>query len=194
MKKVLFSVVAAGLLVTSCGNKAAASSAEASTEQQTEQAEASVPEGYKTHEFAHFSVSLPEEFTTSYDASSDNVTFSSEAMLKLDNGEEVSSSANVNCGFLADGAKPNQIKETAASMKASQEATGETCDEPIIDGNIILMRHWYDPGEGYKVITWRWWIVSEDGKNVAGNIYFPDSQAKFYDDVAKKIVKSIKIK
>ena len=149
MKKVLFSVVAAGLLVTSCGNKAAATSTEASSEQQSEQVEAAVPDGYKTHEFANFTISLPEEFTTSYDASSDNVTFSSEATLKLDNGEEVSSSANVNCGFMTDGAKPAQIKETAATMKASQEASGETCDEPIIDGNIILMRHWYDPGEGY---------------------------------------------
>lgn len=193
MKKAFFSfaIVAAGLFVASCGNK----NANAKTvEGSEEQAEAAVPEGFKTHEFANFTISLPEEFTTSSDASSDNVTFSSEAMLKLDNGEETSSSANINCGFMTGGATPAQVKETAATMKASQEASGETCDEPIIDGNIILMRHWYDPGEGYKVITWRWWIVSEDGKNIAGNIYYPDTQGKYYDDMAKKIVKTIKFK
>ena len=195
MKKVFLSIaiVTAGLFVASCGSKAASPATEASEEQQTE-AEATVPDGFKTHEFAHFSIALPDEFTTGSDASSDNATFSSEATLTLENGEEVSSSANINCGFMSGGATPAQIKETAATLKASQEATGETCDEPIIDGNIILMRHWYDPGEGYKVITWRWWIVSDDGKNVAGNIYYPDTQAKYYDGMAQKIVKSIKIK
>lgn len=93
-----------------------------------------------------------------------------------------------------DGAKPDQVKETAATMKASQEASGETCDEPVIEGNVILMRHFHDSGDGYKVITWRWWIVSEDGRNVAGNIYYPDTQAKFYDPIVTPMVKSIKMK
>ena len=193
MKKAFLGIAveAAGLLVASCGNKAEAPAAEASEGQQTETA---APDGFKTHEFANFSISVPEEFTTSSDASSDIVSFSSEATLKLDNGEETSSSANIDVSLMTDGAKPDQVKETAATMKASQEASGETCDEPVIDGNVILMRHFHDSGDGYKVITWRWWIVSEDGRNVAGNIYYPDTQAKFYDPIVTPMVKSIKMK
>lgn len=188
MKKNLIIILAAvGLTLTACGSKGSGNAAE----QQTETA---VPEGFKTHEFAHFSISVPEEFTTSSDASSDIVSFSSEAMLKLDNGEETSSSANIDVSLMTDGAKPDQVKETAATMKASQEAAGETCDEPVIEGNTILMRHFHDSGDGYKVITWRWWIVSEDGRNVAGNIYYPETQAKFYDPIVTPMVKSIKMK
>lgn len=198
MKKTFLTivVVAAGLLVTSCGNKAAAPAAEASGEQ-AELAEAAVPEGFKTHDFANYSISLPEEFTTSGEqdyGGSTTVRFSSEALLKLDDGEEVSSSATIDCGFMADGAQPAQVKDTAATMKASQEAAGETCDEPVIDGNIILMRHYNDLGDGHKGITWRWWIVSDDGKNISGNIFYPDTQAKYYDGLAQKIVKTIKLK
>jgi len=199
MKKTILSIaiVAVGLLGASCGNKPSTSNAEASDseKQQTEQTEqAAGAEGFKTHEFNNFSISVPEEFTTSSDASSDFTSFSSEATLKLDNGEETTSSAHIDASFMSDGAKPAQAKETAATMKSSQEAAGETCDEPVIDGNIILMRHYHDSGEGYKVITWRWWIVSEDGKNVAGNIYYPETQAKYYDAIVTPMVKSIKIK
>ena len=35
---------------------------------------------------------------------------------------------------------------------------------------------------------------SEDGRNVAGNIYYPDTQAKFYDPIVTPMVKSIKMK
>jgi hypothetical protein len=95
---------------------------------------------------------------------------------------------------MSEGATPAQAKETAATMKASQEAAGETCDEPVIDGNIIMMRHFHDIGDGQKGITWRWWIVSENGMNVSGNIFYPETQSKFYDGVAEKIAKSVKIK
>ena len=120
--------------------------------------------------------------------------FDSEAPLKLENGEETTSSATIDCGFMSDGAKPANIKETAATMKASQEAAGETCDEPKIDGNVILMRHFHELDEGDKGVTWRWWIVSESGGNVSGNIFFPESQAKVYEPLVEQIVKSIKLK
>lgn len=190
MKKALFSfaILAAGLLVASCGNKNEKAAATEGAE-----AEVVVPEGYKTHEFAHFTISVPEEFTTSYDASSDNVRFESEAMLKHDDGDEYSSGAYIDCSFGTGGATPLQIKEVATNLKLGQEATGEICDEPTIDGNIILMRHYYNNEDGgYKVITWRWWIIGEDGKFIAGDIYYPDSEAKYYDGVARKIVKTIK--
>ena len=173
----------AALGVVACGEKTGAQEAG----QQTEAAEAAVPDGFKTHEFAHFTISLPEEFTTT-------VRFDSEAPLKLENGEETTSSATIDCGFMSDGAKPANIKETAATMKASQEAAGETCDEPKIDGNVILMRHYHELDEGEKGVTWRWWIVSESGGNVSGNIFFPESQAKVYEPLVEQIVKSIKLK
>ncbi|MBR1465127.1 MAG: hypothetical protein IJ607_02060 [Bacteroidaceae bacterium] len=170
--------------MVSCGNNG---NAQASTEE-------TLPEGYKAFEFTNFSISVPEEFKTTSEPASDNVRFESEAMLKLDNGDEVSSSAYIDASFMTGGAKPDDIKQTAAMLKSGQEAAGETCEEPVIDGNTILMRHFYTNDDGEKVITWRWWILSEDGKNVAGDIYFPESQEKFYGDVAKNIVKSIKIK
>lgn len=194
MKKALFRFVVvafAAIAISSCGGKGSASPAG------EEQAEAVVPEGYKTHEFAHYSISVPEEFATSGESDyggTTTVRFSSESMLKLDDGTEVSSSATIDCGSTSDGAKPAQVSETASTMKASQEAAGETCDEPVIDGNIILMRHCHDIGDGQKGITWRWWIVSESGVNVSGNIFYPETQSKYYDGVAEKIVKTIRIK
>ena len=196
MKKALMSIAmmaVAALGVVACGEKTGAQEAG----QQTEAAEAAVPDGFKTHEFAHFTISLPEEFTTTGEqdyGGTTTVRFDSEAPLKLENGEETTSSATIDCGFMSDGAKPANIKETAATMKASQEAAGETCDEPKIDGNVILMRHFHELDEGDKGVTWRWWIVSESGANVSGNIFFPESQAKVYEPLVEQIVKSIKLK
>jgi hypothetical protein len=188
MMKALFSfaIVVAGLFVASCGGKGSSGHAAE---------EVVVPEGFTTYEFANFSISVPEEFTTSDAPDNLNVRFSSEAMLKHDDGEEYSSGAYIDCSFMNSGATTAQIKETATNMKLSQEAAGEICNEPVIDGNFILMRHYHDNEDGgAKVITWRWWIVNEDGKNIAGDIYYPDTEAKYYDDVAKKIVKTIKMK
>ncbi len=184
-------IVAAGLLVASCGNKNGGNAEEKGAGE--EKGEATVPDGFKTHEFAHFSISLPEEFKTSYEAESDNVTFDSDSIYTLEDGTEESSLAYVNCGVMTGGATPSQIKETATNLKLGQEATGETCDEPTIEGNVIMMRHWHQEDD-CKVITWRWWIVREDGTNIAGSIYYPDTQAKFYDPVVVPMVKSIKFK
>ncbi len=191
MKKafISFAIVAAGLLMASCGSKGSGSSSAAT--------EVVVPDGYKTYEFTNFTISVPEEFTPgeeqNYDGST-TVRFSSEKLLLHDDGDEYSSSAYIDCGSMTGGATPSQIKETAQNLKLGQEATGETCDEPTIDGNAILMRHYYTNDDGSKVITWRWWIVSDDGKNIAGSIYYDGSESKYYDDVAKKIVKTIKMK
>ncbi len=193
MKKALFSfaIVAAGLLVASCGSKSGNGQQQAGEQQ----AEVVVPDGYKTHELAHFTISVPEEFTPgeeqNYDGST-TVRFTSEKMLTLDDGE-YSSSATIDAHYMTGGATPSQIKEAATNLKLSQEAAGETCDEPTIDGNTILMRHFHE-ADGYKVITWRWIVVSDKGDNYGGNISYPDTQAKYYDGVAQKIVKTIKFK
>lgn len=197
MKKALLSiaVVAAAFAMSSCGNKsnAPAEGSEASEKQ----SEAAVPNGFKTYEFANFSISVPEEFTPGEEqdyGGTINVRFASEKMVKHEDGQEYSSSATIDCGYVADGSTPSQIKEVASTMKLSQEAAGETCDEPIIDGNTILMRHYIDSGEGNKVITWRWWILSDSGKSVGGNISYSDAESKYYDGIAQQIVKTIKMK
>ena len=194
MKKIFLSisiVVAATVVMASCGNKNANKSGSAAGGSKTE---AVIPDGFRTHEFTNFSISVPEEFSGS-EIITDVVRFSSEARLTLDNGDEVCSSAIIDCSFMTGGATPSRIKETASTIKYSQEATGETCEEPVIEGNTILMRHYSErDGGSYKYITWRWWIVSKDGKNIAGNISYPDTQAKYYDPIVKAIVKSIKIK
>ena len=191
MKKVSLTIAIAALVVfamASCGNKSGGSAKDNAKEA------TALPEGYKTFEFANFSLSVPEEFTTSYDANSEYVRFNSDARLTFDDGEEYSSSATIDAGFMSGGGTPSQIKEIAETMKLSQEATGETCDEPVIDGNTILMRHYHESDYGGKYITWRGWVVSKDGKNISGNIAYPEKESKFYDGVAKNIVKTIKIK
>ncbi len=195
MKKALFSfaIVAAGLLVVSCGSKGGNSQQQAG-----EQAEVVVPDGYKTYEFAHFTMSVPEEFTPGEEqdyGGPTNVRYTSEKMLMHDDGDEYTSSATIDCGYAgAEGATTSQIKEVATNLKLSQEAAGETCDEPVIDGNIVLMRHYNDSGDGYKMITWRWWILTDSGKGISGNINYPETEAKYYDGLAQKIVKTIRFK
>ena len=198
MKKAVLSiaVIAAAIAMSSCGNKSNAPAANGN-EASEKLAEAAVPNGFKTYEFANFSISVPEDFIPGEEqdyGGSTTVRFATEKMVKHDDGEEYSSSATIDCGYVADGSTPSQIKEVASTMKLSQEAAGETCDEPIIDGNTILMRHYIDSGKGYKVITWRWWILSDSGKSVAGNISYSDTEGKYYDGIAQQIVKTIKMK
>lgn len=71
MKKVLFSIaiVAAGLLVASCGNKQA-QTAEASGEQQVEQAEAQPAEAGETAECDNFTLAVPAGWKYNKEASS----------------------------------------------------------------------------------------------------------------------------
>lgn len=183
-------IVVTVLFFASCGNKSNAQPAEDNTTQAPEAASGD----FVTHEFTNFSISVPKEFTTSNDASSDIVRFSSEAIHTLDDGTEFSSYAYIDVSFMTGGGTLDNISETASTMKMSEEAKGETCDEPRIDGNVITMRTWHANDDGSKVITWRWWIVSAEGKNVAGNIYYPEEEAKFYDPVVTDIVNSIRIK
>lgn len=104
MKKVSLTIAIAALVVfamASCGNKSGGSAKDNGKEAMA------LPEGYKTFEFANFSISVPEEFTTSYDANSEYVRFNSEAMLTFDGGEEYSSSATIDAGFMSGGGTPS---------------------------------------------------------------------------------------
>ena len=79
-------------------------------------------------------------------------------------------------------------------MKLSEEAKGETCEEPQIEGNLITMRTWHASDDGDKVITWRFWLVSPDGRNVGGQIYFSDMEESFYEPMVTDIIRSVRIK
>lgn len=192
MKKtfILVSILTAGLFTFACGNNTNAQNADTSSQQAFEASDSD----YVTHEFSKFSISVPREFSTSSDESSEIVRFSSDAIHTLDDGTEFSSSAYIDVSFMSDGATPGQLRETATNMKLSEEAKGETCDEPVIEDNVVTMRTYHDDDDGNQVVTWRWWIVSEGGNNVAGNIYYSSKEAKFYESVVMPIVKSIKIK
>ena len=149
---------------------------------------------FVTHDFAHFSISTPREFATTSDATSDNVRFSSDTVHVLADGSEFSSSAYIDAYFLPDGATPCKLQETATTMKLSEEAKGETCEEPQIEGNLITMRTWHASDDGDKVITWRFWLVSPDGRNVGGQIYFSDKEESFYEPMVTDIIRSVRIK
>lgn len=190
MNRILCSIAIitiAGTAMIACGNK---------SEQNTASVESSLsvtPKGYKIHEFAHFTISVPEEFTTSDEMNSDIVRFSSEASNKWDDGNEHSSTATIDSYFMVD-SSTSDIKTIANTMKLSEEAKGETCEKPEIDGNIITMRSYHSLDEGGKFITQRFWIVGKDGKHVGGNLSYNEKESKFYDAAFFSIVQSVKIK
>ena len=69
----------------------------------------------------------------------------------------------------------------------------ETCDEPVIEGNTIILRSTSDVDYGY-VIYWRFIVISEDGKTAGGTISYYDGDAKFYDGIVIQIIQSIQFK
>jgi hypothetical protein len=69
----------------------------------------------------------------------------------------------------------------------------ETCDEPVIEGNTIILRSTSDVDDGY-VIYWRFIVINEDGKTAGGTISYYDGDAKFYDGIVMPIIESIQFK
>lgn len=151
-----------------------------------------VPEGYKTFELTGFQVSVPNEFNKSEGWSSEsNISLNSDAVNLREDGNEYGSSATINAydmdGSIAD------LNEYAQNMMWSVKAMDETCDEPIVEGNTVILRSTSDVGDGY-LINWRFLVVNEDGKIAGGTISYRGEEANIYDSIVTPIIQSIQFK
>ena len=156
------------------------------------QAATAVPEGYKTYELTGFYVSLPDEFNKSEGWSTEStMSFNSDASHEWDDGDEYTSFATVNV-YDVDGNIEN-IGEYAENMKWSVKAMDEECDEPVVEGNTVLLRSTSEVGDGY-LINWRFLVVNENGKTAGGTISYRGEEAKFYDSIVTPIIQSIQFK
>ena len=150
------------------------------------------PEGYKTFELTGFQVSVPDEFNKSEGWSSEStISLNSDACHVWEDGEEYSSSATINAydyeGNVTD------LNEYAQNMLWSVKAMDETCDEPVVEGNTIILRSTSEVGDGY-LINWRFLVVNEDGKIAGGTISYRGEETKFYEGIVIPIIQSIQFK
>ena len=150
------------------------------------------PEGFKTYELTGFYVSLPDEFNKSEGWSTETtMSFNSDALHEREDGNEYSSSATVNV-YDIEGSIEN-LNEYAQNMMWSVKAMDEECDEPVVEGNTVLLRSTSDVGDGY-LINWRFLVVNGDGKTAGGTISYRGEDAKFYDSIVTPIIQSVQFK
>ena len=155
-------------------------------------AAAVVPEGYKTFELTGFLVSVPAEFNQSEGWSTESsISLNSDAVNVLEDGEEHGSSATINAYDLE--GNIGNLNEYAQNMLWSVKAMDEECDEPVVEGNTVLLRSTSEVGDGY-LINWRFIVVNNDGKIAGGTISYHDKEAKYYDGIVTPIVQSIQFK
>ncbi len=153
---------------------------------------AAVPESYTTHELTGFCVSLPAEFEKSEGWSSEStLSFNSNAVNVRDDGEEYLSSATINV-YDMEGDIEN-LNEYAQNMMWSIKAMDETCDEPIVEGNTVILHSTSEVGDGY-LINWRFIVVNDDGRIAGGTISYRGEETKFYDGIVMPIIQSIQFK
>lgn len=179
MKKLIMMALAASVAMVWCaGSKAIAA----------------VPEGYKTLDFPSFTVSLPNEFEKSEGWSSESQkSFNSNAVKVRDDGDEYLSSANISIYETETYFEDLNMNEYAENMTGSARAMEEVCDEPIIEGNTVILRSTSDVGDCI-VIYWRFIVINEDGKTAGGTISYYGGDAKFYDGIVMPIIQSIQFK
>ena len=150
------------------------------------------PEGYVTHELTGFVVSLPAEFIKSEGWSSEtSISLNSDESLLWDDGDEYSSSATINV-YDFEG-NINDLNEYAQNMLWSVKALDETCDEPIVEGNTVMLRSTSELDDGV-MISWRFIVVNDDGKIAGGTISYRGEEAKYYDGIVEPIIHSITFK
>ena len=157
-------------------------------------ANAAVPDGYKTLDYPGFTVSIPDEFEKSEGWSSESqMSFNSNAVNVRDDGEEYLSSATISVYETETDMEGLNLNEVAQNMMWSARAMEEVCDEPIIEVNTVILRSTSDVGDGI-VIYWRFIVINEDGKTAGGTISYYGGDAKFYDGIVMPIIQSIQFK
>lgn len=153
---------------------------------------AAVPEGYKTIDFPAFTVSIPNEFEKSEGWSCDtNKSFNSNAINVRDDGNEYLSSATISV-YETEG-EIDELNDFAQNMKGSATAMDEVCDEPIVEGNTVILRSTIELDEGY-LINWRFVVINENGKVAGGTISYHVGDTKFYEGIVMPIIQSVQFK
>ena len=155
---------------------------------------AAAPEGYKTLDFPGFTVSLPDEFQKSEGWSSESqMSFNSNAVNVRDDGDEYLSSATITLYEMDTDMEDLNMNEAAQNVLWSAKAMEEVCDEPIIEGNTIMLRSTIDTGYGL-LVSWRFIVINEDGKTAGGTISYHEGDTKVYQGIVKPIIQSIQFK
>ena len=153
---------------------------------------AAVPDGYKTLDFPSFTVSLPNEFEKSEGWSCETqMSFNSNAVNVRDDGDEYLSSATISV-YETEG-EIDELNEFAQNMKGSATAMDEVCDEPIVEGNTVILRSTIELDEGY-LINWRFVVINENGKVAGGTISYHVGDAKYYEGIVMPIIQSVQFK
>ena len=157
-------------------------------------AHAAVPEGYKTINLPGFTVSIPDECQKSEGWSSESqMSFNSNSVNVRDDGDEYLSSLTINVYETETDMEDLNLNEVAQNMMWSAKAMDEVCDEPIVEGNTIIMRSTIDTGYGLAV-NWRFIVINEDGKTAGGTVAYHEGDTKFYEGVVMPIIQSIQFK
>ncbi len=155
---------------------------------------AAVPEGYRTLDFPGFTVSIPNEFEKSEGWSSESqMSFNSNAVNVRDDGEEYLSSATITLYEMDTDMEDLNMNEAAQNVLWSAKAMEEVCDEPIIEGNTIMLRSTIDTGYGL-LVSWRFIVINEDGTTAGGTISYHEGDTKVYQGIVMPIIQSIQFK
>ena len=155
---------------------------------------AAVPEGYKTLDFPGFTVSIPNEFEKSEGWSSESqMSFNSNAVNVRDDGDEYLSSATITLYETETDMEDLNLNEAAQNMMWSAKAMEEACDEPIVEGNTVMLRSTIDTGYG-SLVSWRFIVINEDGKTAGGTISYHEGDTKVYKGIVMPIIQSIQFK
>ena len=88
------------------------------------------------------------------------------------------------------------MKDYANNLKMMREQQNEICEEPVIEGNTMILRTHYNTGDSDNEYQFNniWFTVVDGDKGVGGTISYVQEEADAYDSVVAPIVKSIKIK
>ncbi len=181
MKNILFKItIAASVAMVLCFNAV--------------NAYAAAPEGYKTLDFPGFTVSIPDEFQKSEGWSSESqMSFNSNAINVRDDGNEYLSSSTISLYEMDTDMEDLNLNKVGQNMMWSAKAMDEVCDEPIAEGNTVIMRSTIDTGYGL-LVSWRFVVINEDGRTAGGTISYHVGDAKVYEGIVMPIIQSIQFK
>ena len=155
---------------------------------------AAVPDGYKTLDFPGFTVSIPNEFEKSEGWSSESqMSFNSNAVNVRDDGDEYLSSATITLYETETDMEDLNLNEAAQNMMWSAKAMEEACDEPIVEGNTVMLRSTIDTGYGL-LVSWRFIVINEDGKTAGGTISYHEGDTKAYKGIGVTSIQCIQLK
>ena len=157
-------------------------------------AHATAPQGFKTLDYPGFTVSIPDEFEKAEGWSSESqMSFNSNAVNVRDDGEEYLSSATISVYETETDLEDLDLNEAAQNMMWSARAMDEACDEPVVEGNTVILRSTIDTGYGL-LVSWRFIVVNGDGTTAGGTISYNEGDAKFYQGIVMPIIQSISFK